>query len=213
MSQYGGNAPGRNRTMNDLFCLCVACDGGSAQSTTAALALKHTKACVAPAARAGIKVLGALLISGWASAGAAALECPETGKAAIPALISPAEERLLATGGDDMANEVNELIVRLKNQRPGIPMEEITNELMAAYCPIIARTSLGPEAMKNRVDSFGALVRNRLASETLPHEISIVAAVPLSLEAYHALEDKAKKAGKMADEYMSSILTKAAAEP
>lgn len=165
------------------------------------------------AKRIGVKLLGAFLALGWASAGSAAFECPVTGKGAVPAFLSPAEERLLAAGGEDASNEVSLLIVQLKAERPGISLENITNELIAAYCPIIARSSLSPEAKQGRVDEFGALVRKRLASETLAPGSSIVAAVPLSEETYRALRDKAAQAGKTPSEYMASILAKAAAEP
>jgi hypothetical protein len=209
--------PQRNLSMNYLpsfFRLIGWCNvqhGGGAL-----LLLKSSsKACLTRSAirSGGVTLLGAFLIFGLASAKTSALECPETGKGAVPALIAPAQEKLLAAGGEDMANEVNELIARLKDSQPGISIEEITNELVAAYCPIITRTSLSAEAKQNRVDTFGALVRKRLASETLAPGSSILATVPLSLKTYRALEEMAGKAGKNPDEYMSSILTKAAAEP
>jgi hypothetical protein len=184
------------------------------QHAPGALVLKNSKARLARSAirRGGVTLLGAFLIFGSASAKASALECPETGKGAVPALITPAQEKLLAAGGEDMANEVNELIARLKDRQPGISIEEITNELVAAYCPIISRTSLSTEVKRDRVDTFGALVRKRLASETLAPGSSILATVPLSLKTYRALQEMAGKAGEKPDEYMASILTRAAAE-
>lgn len=160
-----------------------------------------------------IKLVSAFLVFGCSPSAGAAFECPETGKGAVPALISPAQAKLLAGEGLDQANEVNELIVRLKAERPGVSFDEITNELMAAYCPIVAGTSLSAEAKLDRLNTFGALVRKRLASETLAPGSSIVAMVPLTLDAYRALLAKAGKARKTPSEYMSAILTKAAAEP
>ena len=84
---------------------------------------------------------------------------------------------------------------------------------MAAYCPLIAATSLTPEAKLERLNTFGALVRKRLASETLAPGSSILAAVPLTPDVYRALRNKAEQAGKTPSEFMSAILTKAAAEP
>ena len=163
--------------------------------------------------RFGIAIAIALLVFGCLPSAAAACECPETGKGAVPALISPVQAKILAGGGYDLGNETNELIMRLRTERPGISFAEITNELMAAYCPIIAATSLSPEAKLERLNTFGALVRERLASETLTPESSILAAVPLTPDVYRALRNKAEQAGKMPSEFMAAILTKAAAEP
>ena len=161
----------------------------------------------------GIAIAIALLLFGSLPSAAAAFECPETGKGAVPALISPVQAKILAGGGYDLGNETNELIMRLRTERPGISFAEITNELMAAYCPIIAATSLSPEAKLERLSTFGAHVRERLASETLTPESSILAAVPLTPDVYRALRNKAEQAGKMPSEFMAAILTKAAAEP
>ncbi len=179
----------------------------------AALARVSPNGRAIPALHFGIKLLSALLIFGCSPSAGAAFECAETGEGAVPALISPVQARILAGGGLDLANEVNELIVRLKAERPGISFEEITNELIAAYCPFIAATSLSSEAKLDRVDSFGALVRKRLASETLAPGSSILATVPVTPDVYRALRSKADQAGKTPSELMSAILTKAAAEP
>ncbi|MFY9639437.1 MAG: hypothetical protein WCD20_02275 [Rhodomicrobium sp.] len=184
---------------------------GIAKGVPAAPARKGPRGPV-PALYLGL--VSALLVFGCPASAGAAFECPEIGKGAVPALISPVEAKILAEGGEpDQANEVNELIVRLKAERRGISFDEITNELMAAYCPIVAGTSLSTEAKSDRLNTFGALVRKSLASETLAPGSSIVAMVPLTLDAYRALLAKAGQAGKTPSEYMSAILTKAAAEP
>ena len=160
-----------------------------------------------------IAMVSALLVFGCLPSAGAAFECPETGKGAVPSLLSPDQASILAGGGYDQANEINELIVRLKAERPGISFEEVTNELMAAYCPFVAATSLTPEVKLDHLNTFGALVRKRLASETLAPGSSILATVPLAPEVYRALRNKAEQAGKKPSEFMSAILTKAAAEP
>jgi len=133
----------------------------------------------------------------------------------MPALISPAQAKILA-GGEadlDLANQINELIVRLKAERPGISVGEITNQLLAVYCPAIAATSLSDEAKANRFNTFGALVTKRLASETLAPGSTIAATVPLTPEVYRALRSRAEKAGKTPSELTPAILARAAAEP
>jgi len=188
--------------------------GGSiVKSMCAALTRASSSGRPIPALYLGIGIAGALLASIWSPSSGAALECPETGKGALPALISPAQAKILAGGGYDLGNETNELIMRLRTERPGISFAEITNELMAAYCPIIAATSLSPEAKLERLNTFEALLRKRLASEDLTVESSILAAVPLTPDVYRALRNKAEQAGKMPSEFMAAILTRAAAEP
>jgi hypothetical protein len=166
-----------------------------------------------PALYLGIGIVSALLVPICQASAGAAFECPETGKGAVPALISPVQAKILAGGGYDLGNETNELIMRLRAERPGISFAEIANELMAAYCPIIAATSLSPEGKLERLNTFEALVRKRLASEDQTVESSILAAVPLTPDVYRALRNKAEQAGKMPSEFMAAILTKAAAEP
>ncbi len=187
--------------------------GGIAKPIPAALARRPPNGRQIPALHFGIKIVSALLVFGWLPSAGAAFECPKTGKEAVAALISPVQARILAGGGQDLSNEVGELIVRLKGERPGISFEDITNELMAAYCPVIAATSLSPEAKSDRLNEFGALVRKRLASETLAPGSSILATVPLTPDVYRSLRNKADQAGKTPSEFMSAILTKAAAEP
>jgi len=90
-----------------------------------------------------LRLLGAVLTFVWAGPlCAAGLECPEIGAGAVPALISPTQAKLLfAGGGVDMANEIGELIARLKQERPGITYGTLTNELIAAYCSVLSNDS------------------------------------------------------------------------
>ncbi|MGO9472900.1 MAG: hypothetical protein ACLPWS_05740 [Rhodomicrobium sp.] len=101
--------------------------------------------------RLWVELLSALLVFAWTGS-AEALECPEIGKGAVARLISPAQARVLAGGGAaDLGNEINEIILRLKSERPGISFGDITNELIAVCCPLIDRTSLSAEAKRDRL--------------------------------------------------------------
>jgi hypothetical protein len=75
------------------------------------------------------------------SAHAAGLECPEIGQAGVPDLTSdPARAKLLLGGARaDLANEVSELINQVQLKEPGISNADLTNGLIAAYCPLVAR--------------------------------------------------------------------------
>ncbi len=164
--------------------------------------------------RREVGLIGAILVFAWAGQPCAAgLECPQTGKGAAPALMSPSQARILAaSGGVDMANEIGELIARLRAERPEISYGDLTNALIAAYCPVVsAEASLSSQEKQARLQKFVALVRERLSSELMPPASSILANVLLSPGVYSALRDKAAQAGQTPSEFMAALLTKAAA--
>src|SRR5215472_13352438 len=75
------------------------------------------------------------------SANAAGLECPEIGHTGVPDLTGdPTRAKLLVGGsGIDLANEINELINEVQLKEPGISSADLTNGLIAAYCPLVAQ--------------------------------------------------------------------------
>ncbi len=158
-------------------------------------------------------IVGLVFVMAWGTpARSTGLECPETGKGAVSVALPPDQARLLSVGGSiDLGNEIEELIVRLKNERPGLSYGDLTDALIAAYCPIVANApSLSAREKLARIAKFDALVRQRLNSDTLPSGSSILANVPLSLSVYRALRDQADRAGRTPSELMTEILTKAA---
>jgi hypothetical protein len=89
-----------------------------------------------------LSVLPGLLVGTLAtSAHAAGLECPEIGQAGVPDLTSdPARAKLLLGGARaDLANEVSELINQMQLKDPSISKADITNGLIAAYCPLVVQ--------------------------------------------------------------------------
>ena len=158
-------------------------------------------------------LIHAFLMAGFAvSAQAAGIECPEIGKDAV--VLSSSQARLFTSGSDiDLANEISELIVSLKAKRSGISYAALTNAAIAAYCPLVANApSLGAQENLNRIQKFDALLREQLSSEIAPQVSSILAQVPLSLDVYRALRDKADDAGQTPSQFMAALLTKAAGE-
>jgi hypothetical protein len=154
-----------------------------------------------------------LFLLAWAvTAHAASIECPETGKGAVP--LSPAEARLFSSGSDvDRANEIGNLVVSLKAKNPGISYGGLINAAIAAYCPIVANdSSLDAPQKLNRLRKFDAIVREQLSSEIKPQASSILAQVDISPEVYRALREKADKAGQTPSQFMAALLTKAAGE-
>ncbi len=71
-----------------------------------------------------------------------------------PAQIT-ALSQLLAKG--DLVNRVPEIVADLRRRYPGVESAEVTNYLMAAYCPIIAAlTGLGEAEKQARMDRFAS---------------------------------------------------------
>ena len=71
---------------------------------------------------------------------AGGLECPDVGRGAIPALTGDAQIGRMTTGNNtDLATEIGGLIGRLRAENPTVSDTEITNILIAAYCPVVAQ--------------------------------------------------------------------------
>jgi hypothetical protein len=80
-------------------------------------------------------------VMSWStSVHAKGLECPETGPGVTPSLIAlDSQIRRMTTANDvDLANEIDLLITRLKDENSTISSDTITNTLIAAYCRAVA---------------------------------------------------------------------------
>ena len=88
-------------------------------------------------------VLSALFLEAWAtSANAVGLECPETGQGAPELTSIPAGAKLVIGGtGPDLANEISDLINQVQLKQPNISNLDLTNGLIAAYCPLVAQAA------------------------------------------------------------------------
>src|SRR5262249_60115365 len=86
---------------------------------------------------AWLLLAGGLLVGLPARGHAETLVCPEVGPGMVPDLLAdPARARLVTNGhAVDVANEVYDLINRLQTAKPDISYTELTNVLIAAYCP------------------------------------------------------------------------------
>jgi hypothetical protein len=109
-----------------------------------------------------------LLIAGLAAAllacpvmtsPAGAFECPTAQPLSRPGVLKESRARiadleaLLASG--DLANRVPGIIDDLRRRYPGIENAEISNYLVATYCPIVARLNgLGDAEKRARIQRF-----------------------------------------------------------
>jgi hypothetical protein len=156
--------------------------------------------------------LGSLLVALPPRAGAAGLECPELGPGGIPDLLAgaPQLERMTTANTVDLADEINGLINKLKTDKPGISNDDITNVLIAAFCPVVARLTQLSGAEKWRLmHRFDTVLMQQIAANTMPSGSLIIASVPLAPEVFRDLTTKAEAAGQQPAQFMAAILAKA----
>jgi hypothetical protein len=170
--------------------------------------------CILLISSVALSVLPGLLMGTLAaSAKATGLECPEIGHTGVPDLTSDSSRAKLLVGGSgaDLANEVSELINEVQLKEPGVSNADLTNGLIAAYCPLVAQApSLTTRQRWNRMHRFVQVLQQRLAANDLPPGSMIVAEVPVPPAVYRRLRSQAEAAGQTPAQLMGSILTTAA---
>ena len=152
-------------------------------------------------------VLGCLPIRGHA----AGLDCPELGPGSIPNLLTDLQIKLIATGDSaDLAN-VNDLVNKLQILKPNISYAELTNIVIAAFCPVVASTNLTASEKWDRMRQFDTILQRQLAANMLAPGTLIVANVPLPPAVYRDLRSQAAKVGQKPSQFMAAaVLTRAA---
>jgi hypothetical protein len=145
-------------------------------------------------------------------ANAAGLECPEIGQVGVPELTSdPARAKLLLDGtGADLGNEISALINQVQLKEPSISNANLTNGLIAAYCPLVAQAAgLDSAQRRSRMHRFIQVLQQQLAANDLPPGSMIIAEVPVPPEIYRQLRSRAAAAGQTPAQFMGSILATA----
>jgi len=159
-------------------------------------------------------LLSAALLAGAASGSrAAGLECPEVGPGMVPAFLADSKQTQFMTSatGADLANEVYDAINRLQIERPNISYTDLTNVLIAAYCPLVVKAPQLTAAERwTRMRQFDAILRQQLAADTMPQGSLIIANVPLPPSVYRELRSQAATVDLTPAQFMAIILAKAA---
>src|SRR5271165_5715329 len=151
--------------------------------------------------------LSALFLGAWAtSAHATGLECPEIGQGVPEVTSDPARAKLLLGGaGPDLANEIGELINQVQLKEPAISNADLTNGLIAAYCPLVAQAPGLTSAQRwSQIRRFEKAVQQQL--NEMPPGSMIVADVPLPPAVYRQLRNQAEAVGQTPAQLMASIL-------
>jgi hypothetical protein len=111
----------------------------------------------------------------------------------------------------DLANEINYVINKLQIEKPNISYAELTNVMVAAYCPVVANmASLTASEKWHRMRQFDTILQQQLAANTSAPGTLIIANVPLPPAVYRELQSQAAIAGKTPAQLMSAILSRAA---
>jgi hypothetical protein len=141
----------------------------------------------------------------------AGLDCPEMA-GAVPNLLSDLQVKLVSSGNSvDVSNEINDLINKLRVEKPNISYAELTDALVAAYCPVVANmTNLTASEKWRRIRQFDAIVQQQLAANVMPPGSLVIANVPLAPAVYRTLRAQAAKAGQTPAQLMAAILSRAA---
>lgn len=153
-------------------------------------------------------VLGCLPVRSYA----AGLDCPEMSSGAVRNLLTDVQVKLVASGNAvDVANEIYDLVNRLQIENPNISYAELTDVLVAAYCPVVANSANLTTVEKwRRMHQFDAILQQQLAANMMPPGSRIIASVPLPPGVYRELRSQAAGIGQTPTEFMAAILSRAA---
>jgi hypothetical protein len=153
-------------------------------------------------------ILGGLPARGHA----AGLDCPEMGAGAVPNLLSDVQVKLVTSGNSvDVANEIYDLVNKLQIEKPNISYAELTDALVAAYCPAVASmTTLTASEKWRRMRQFDMILQRQLAANMIPPGSLIIADVPLPPAVYRELRSQAASTGQTPAQLMTAILSRAA---
>lgn len=152
-------------------------------------------------------VLGLLPVHGRT----AGLDCPEMGRGAVPDVLPDSLKLVSSADIHELTNEIRYVVYRLQIEHPNISYAELTDVLIAAYCPVVANLrSLTASEKWQRMRQFDAILQQQLAANMLPPGSFIVATVPLPPAVYRELRAQAASAGQTGSQLMAAILSRAA---
>ena len=153
-------------------------------------------------------VLGCLPTRGYT----AGLDCPKIGPGAVPNLLTDLQIKLVTSGNSvDLTNEINDVVNKLQIEKPNISYTELTNVMVAAYCPVVANIgSLTASEKLRRIQQFDTILQQQLAANMLPPGSLIIANVPLPPAIYRELRSQAAKNDQSPAQLMAAILSRAA---
>jgi len=133
------------------------------------------------------------------------------GRGAVPDVLPDSLKLVSSADIHELTNEIRYVVYRLQIEHPNISYAELTDVLIAAYCPVVANLrSLTASEKWQRMRQFDAILQQQLAANMLPPGSFIVATVPLPPAVYRELRAQAASAGQTGSQLMAAILSRAA---
>ena len=141
----------------------------------------------------------------------AGLDCPEPGPGMAPDFLPDSLKLVSSSNTHELTNEIKYVVYRMQIEHPNISYADLTDTLIAAYCPVVANLqNLTPSEKWQRMKQFDTILQQQLAADRLPPGSLIVASVPLPPAVYRELRAQATSAGKTTSQLMAAILSRAA---
>ena len=139
------------------------------------------------------------------------LEHPAIGQGVLEVTSDSARAKLLLVGaGPDLANEIGELINQVQLKEPTISNADLTNGLIAAYCPLVAQAPGLTSAQRwSQMHGFVQVLQQQIAADRPPGSMIIVD-VPVPPTVYRQLRSQTAAVGQTPAQFMGSILAVAA---
>lgn len=166
-----------------------------------------------PALVAGLR--GQSQVGAAGTEAARAFDCPAVGSSLIPqAMATNAQASLMAAGGGaDLDNKIRELVTQARGQQ--LSDTQITNMLVAAYCPAVANMAGLTDAQKRtRLTAFSERLEDALASPATaatPANEKVIVPVALPPNVMQEINAAAAAKHQTAADYMADMLAKQAA--
>jgi len=100
---------------------------------------------------------------------------------------------------------------QLQIEKPNLLYAELTNIMIAAYCPVVANTTgLSASEKWRRIRQFDNVLQQQLVANTVAPGTLIIANVPLPPAVYRELRSQAAKVNISPGQFMAAILSRAA---
>jgi mono/diheme cytochrome c family protein len=164
---------------------------------------------------------GKLAPTDLGSEAAKALDCPAVSSTgASGTLTDPGSgilELMQGVTPDTLDNRVTEIIAQVRAANPGVSDGELSDDLVAAYCPILATDAqLSFEQKQTRLSAFLSSVTNILAQGEMPTGAKVLLQVGVPQSVVSEVDAAARAAKQTRDQFIEKALeaaVKAAPKP
>jgi len=108
---------------------------------------------------------------------------------------------------DNISNKISEMLHQLHTNNPSISDADAINDLMVAYCPIVAKEGGSKSQMNKKLHAFLDEVNEQLSSGEMPAGSKVLVKVPLPQETANQVLEDAKSSGQKPGAYLADKIT------